>query len=237
MATSYPGAIDTLTNPTSTDYQDTVDHAAQHTNANDAIEAIQTELGADVAGPNTDVKTRLDNLRSGKWAPDQLAYVAMAYDPLLCTTQTALGANGTVYVTKLWVPVGTITNIVCVVGTAGATLTANQCYAALYNDSKAFVDKTANQATAWTSTGLKTMALGGGAYSNTTARYMYVVFWANGTTRPAFIRAPGGNAAINGALSAANARWASANTGITTTEPATLGTFTATAVPYWAALS
>lgn len=237
MATSYPGALDSLTNPTGTDYQDTVPHAAQHANANDAIEAIQAELGVDPAGPNTTVVERMDNMRSGNWPADALAYEAMNYDPLLCTTQTALGANGTVYVAKLWVPVGTITNIVLVVGTAGATLTANQCYAALYDDAKAFVDKTANQATAWTSTGLKTMALAGGAYSNTVARWMYVAVWANGTTRPAFSRAPGGNAAINGALSAANARWASANTGITTTEPATLGTFTATAVPYWYALS
>lgn len=236
MATSYPGAIDTLTNPTSTDYQDTVDHAAQHTNANDAIEAIETELGADVAGPYADVKTRLDNLRSGNWAADQLAYIAMNYDPLLCTTQTALGTNGTVYVQKLWVPVGTITNIVTVVGTAGATLTAGQCFAGLYDDSKASVRFTSDQSGTWNSTGLKTMALTS-TYSNTTARYMYVVLWANGTTRPAFTRAPGGNAAINGALSAANARWASADTGRTTTGPATLGAFTATANPYWIALS
>ena len=45
MATSYPSALDTLTNPISTDFQDTVDHAGQHTNANDAIEAIEAELG------------------------------------------------------------------------------------------------------------------------------------------------------------------------------------------------
>lgn len=45
MSTSYPGAIDTLTNPDGTDGLDNPSHADQHTNANDAIEAIQTTLG------------------------------------------------------------------------------------------------------------------------------------------------------------------------------------------------
>lgn len=62
MATSYPGALDTLTNPTGTDYQDTVDHAAQHANANDAIEAIQAELGTDPSGGAATVKDRLNTI-------------------------------------------------------------------------------------------------------------------------------------------------------------------------------
>ena len=45
MPTSFPGAIDTLANPTATDFLDLVDHAGQHGNANDAIEAIETKLG------------------------------------------------------------------------------------------------------------------------------------------------------------------------------------------------
>jgi hypothetical protein len=51
MATNYPGALDNLTNPTSTDTLDsaTVPHAGQHTDANDAIEAIETALGANLA--------------------------------------------------------------------------------------------------------------------------------------------------------------------------------------------
>jgi hypothetical protein len=51
MATNFPGALDNLTNPTSTDTLDsaTVPHAGQHTDANDAIEAIETALGANLA--------------------------------------------------------------------------------------------------------------------------------------------------------------------------------------------
>ena len=48
MTTSYPGAIDSFTNPTATDTLDsaTVPHAAQHDNINDAVLAIETALGA-----------------------------------------------------------------------------------------------------------------------------------------------------------------------------------------------
>lgn len=52
MATNYPDGLDSFVNPTNTDMLSsaTVPHAAQHTNANDAIEAIQAALGADPAG-------------------------------------------------------------------------------------------------------------------------------------------------------------------------------------------
>lgn len=56
---NYPGSIATLTNPAAGDYEDVVSHSAQHANANDEIEATQTELGTDVAGTYADLKTRL----------------------------------------------------------------------------------------------------------------------------------------------------------------------------------
>lgn len=43
MATNYPETIDSLNNPESTDSLS--GHAAQHANANDAIEALQTKVG------------------------------------------------------------------------------------------------------------------------------------------------------------------------------------------------
>jgi hypothetical protein len=51
MTTSYPSNIDNFTNPTATDTLDsvTVPHASQHTNINDAVEAIETALGANLA--------------------------------------------------------------------------------------------------------------------------------------------------------------------------------------------
>jgi len=61
MATNYPGALDSLTNPTATDTLDsvTVPHASQHTDINDAVEAIEGELGTNPKGSFATVKARL----------------------------------------------------------------------------------------------------------------------------------------------------------------------------------
>jgi|DEB0MinimDraft_6_1074348.scaffolds.fasta_scaffold143550_1 hypothetical protein len=45
MATNYPTSLDSFTNPTSSSTLNSPSHAAQHANANDAIEAIETKLG------------------------------------------------------------------------------------------------------------------------------------------------------------------------------------------------
>lgn len=47
----YPGALDSLINPAGTQTLDSPDHALQHTNANDAIEAAQVVVGT-TAGTN-----------------------------------------------------------------------------------------------------------------------------------------------------------------------------------------
>lgn len=60
MSTNFPTSIDVLTNPVAADPLDsaTVPHAAQHANINDAVEAIETQIGttavpvlARLAGP------------------------------------------------------------------------------------------------------------------------------------------------------------------------------------------
>lgn len=60
MPSVYPGALDALSNPTASDTMTAVQHAAQHAAANDAVEAIQGELGTDPAGAFPTVKARLD---------------------------------------------------------------------------------------------------------------------------------------------------------------------------------
>jgi hypothetical protein len=61
MATNYPASLDILINPTATDTLNstTVPHHLQHTNANDAIEALQTTLGVNPAGSHLTVKDRI----------------------------------------------------------------------------------------------------------------------------------------------------------------------------------
>jgi hypothetical protein len=56
MATNFPTSLDSLTNPQGTDSVAAVSHAAQHANANDAIEALEAKVGAN----NSTVTTSLD---------------------------------------------------------------------------------------------------------------------------------------------------------------------------------
>jgi len=56
MAITFPTSLDSLTNPQGTDSVQAVSHAAQHADANDAIEALEAKVGAD----NSSVTTSLD---------------------------------------------------------------------------------------------------------------------------------------------------------------------------------
>lgn len=45
MASSYPGAVDSITNPATTDPMNDPSHAGEHDSVNDGLEAVQTTLG------------------------------------------------------------------------------------------------------------------------------------------------------------------------------------------------
>jgi len=59
---AYPNSLDALTNPTSGDQLSNPPHATQHADANNAIEAIEAELGTLPKGGSASVKDRLDTL-------------------------------------------------------------------------------------------------------------------------------------------------------------------------------
>lgn len=64
MATNFPSSLDSLTNPTSTDTTTAVDHAAQHANANDAIEALQAKVGVNSSAVTTSHDYKLSEVTS-----------------------------------------------------------------------------------------------------------------------------------------------------------------------------
>ena len=66
MPTNYPNSLDNFTNPTADNFLNsaTVPHHLQHANANDAIEAIENELGISPSGPFATVSDRLDDIES-----------------------------------------------------------------------------------------------------------------------------------------------------------------------------
>lgn len=138
---------------------------------------------------------------------------------------------------KLAAP-ASVTNIVMYVTVAGATLTANRNFAALFRPSGTLVAQTADQSTAWTTTTTKTMALAGGPFTLAAGTYR-VGFWYTGTTAPTFLRASafGSSQLSNLGLSTPNLRAGFADTGLTTTAPATMGAQTGDSTLWWAALS
>lgn len=64
MPTGYPGSIDSWSNPGPTTKQNAsgLEHDVLHSNANDAIEAIEGELGTTPSGDYATVKARLDDI-------------------------------------------------------------------------------------------------------------------------------------------------------------------------------
>jgi hypothetical protein len=55
MASNFPSSLDTFTNPSSSDAMDSVSvpHATQHSDLNDAVEALQAKVGADSSAVTT----------------------------------------------------------------------------------------------------------------------------------------------------------------------------------------
>lgn len=64
MTTVFPGSLDALTNPTASDDTSTVDHAAQHANANDAIEALEAKVGVNSSAVTSSLDYKVSNAAS-----------------------------------------------------------------------------------------------------------------------------------------------------------------------------
>lgn len=166
-------------------------------------------------------------------------YLAENYPFHIGINNTVLPTAGLLQLSKIRLPVGaSVTNVILSVITAGGTLTAGQCFAALYTGAGVRVGVTADQAVAWASAGVKAMALASGPFACAAGDY-YVAAWFNGTTGPALMRSSGqGSGFINNGFATPNFLWATADTGLTTTAPANLATpQTGTGSAYWCALS
>lgn len=170
------------------------------------------------------------------WTPGDHNLKAWTQDLASMGSVNSLGAAGVLQLARLHVATATnITNIILYCATAGVTLTAGQCFAALYTAAGARVDVTADQAANWQSTGIRTMPLAGGPAAVAAGDY-YVGWWSNGTTQPAFLRGVA-TALANVGLASPNLRFATADTGLTTTAPANFGAQTSASNAWWAALS
>ncbi|MFN0088661.1 MAG: hypothetical protein ACKVWR_00105 [Acidimicrobiales bacterium] len=180
-----------------------------------------------------DARTLNDNVSAP--VPGDQALLAWAYDPAAAVNSLA-GTSGTLYVVRMRLAeAATISSIVAYVGTAGATLTAAQNLAGLYDAAGVRLGVTADQSSAWTSTGTKVMALT--APVEVPAGVYWAALLAVGTTTPAFTRSAGSASASVG-QTAAPYRFSIAGTG-QTSMPATItpGSVTAAPVAYWVGLA
>lgn len=177
-------------------------------------------------------------LATAEFQPADDGLITWAYDPAVANNSTAMPTGGVLNLVKVHIPYATtITNIVMGLTNVGVTLTAGQCFAALFTTAGTWVRSTADLAATWAGVaGTKTTAL--------TTPYVasagdhYVGFWYNGTTGPTFARSSGVQAGLyNIGLSTPNLRFSTADTGLTTTAPGTFGAQTASATTYWVGLS
>lgn len=161
------------------------------------------------------------------------------FDPTGVQAATVLSTAGVSHIVRIRVTGTLITNILIHMTVGGSTLTAGQCFAELFTDAGTRLASTADQATAWTSAGMKTMPLVT-PQAVTSGAWYKVRFWFNGTTGPTLSRGINSSSAIlNAGLSTPNFRFSTADTGLTTAALAvtTIGTQTGTATGWWVGLS
>lgn len=248
MATVYPGAIDNFPLPAPTDLVENVnpdlDHNTQHANANLAIKAIETELGVTVAPAAGSVRDRLATLEAasgggtpGVWTPADQGFLAWAFDPAnIDGDRSYTPVNGTLIVVGLKLAAGTVTNV-----HFDQTNTANTCtsaWACLFNSAGTLMaqNSSSQHAAINAGSGLKTFALS--TPQAVSAGKHYIGFWLSSTSNPSVAcGSPLFTAEHNMNLSTANLRFASANTALTSTAPASVGTKTGIGRAVWAAVS
>ncbi|WP_369042235.1 hypothetical protein [Streptomyces sp. Midd1] len=144
----------------------------------DGTGKVPTAQVPDLSGTYTTVSSY-----GGIWTPSDHGFLSWTFDPATCSTTGTTLAVGYIYLVQVILrSAATINKIAIVIGTAGATLTASQCFAGLYTAAGTRAALTADMSTTWNSAGFKAMSLTA-SYSAAAGRY-YAAFVMNGTTSP-----------------------------------------------------
>lgn len=99
MSTNFPTALDTLTNPTPTDYLNSPSHAGQHSTANDILEALEAKLGIDSSAVTTSHDYKLSEVTGTDKAVGKSATQTLTNKAFDNTSPTAFNPVGEV---KAW---------------------------------------------------------------------------------------------------------------------------------------
>jgi hypothetical protein len=128
----------------------------------------------------------------GLFTPADLGILAWNYPSLWAAINSSALVSGTIYLAQI--PLSgasiTITNLIIGVYAAGSTLTASECWGGVYDNNGNEIGQTAQQATNWQSTGVKTMALASGPFTGTWPT-VWAAIVSNGTTNPQLCRVAG----------------------------------------------
>lgn len=95
MAINYPTSLDTLTNPTSGQGLNSPSHAAQHSNANDAIEALEAKVGANSSAVTTSHDYKLSAVTGSDKALTSGTSTQSVTNLTLVTPTLSLGSDAT----------------------------------------------------------------------------------------------------------------------------------------------
>ncbi len=189
------------------------------------------------SGPSTGILINLENLYQVD-TPLRHAYVEWNYDPVIGGSGTAATTN-TIFLMKISAQTGgTVSNVVMTItSAAGVSLTSGQNFVALYDSTGVQIGVSADQSSAWTSSGLKSMALGSPVTIRGGSNY-YVALLSNGSTTPSFMRSGTNLTAPNANQSNTLQRFSTNGTGTSLPGSITLSNNTSTgAATYWVALS
>lgn len=168
--------------------------------------------------------------------------IAWSYDVAQAVnTATTSVSTGVLSLIKIRTSVPrTISSVLIYIATAGAGLTAGQCFAGLYKADGTLIATTADQATAWQSTGTKTMALtavSGQSLTLLPPGNYYIALLAVGTTMPTLIRSSG-QPALNVGLAAGAYRYCTYGSALTALPTAlTMANQVSGSIATWAAVA
>ena len=175
---------------------------------------------------------------AGQLGPADHGLIAWNFTPynIRATDKTAM-TTATLYVAKIPVPrAAVISKIGYYVAQASAVPTAGQCFAGLFGPTGTLLGATADQSANFGTLGSYLPSLI--SPRPVSAGYVYAGFFYNGTgTALALGVGDATSPVLNFGLTNATSLWATANTGLTTAMPASLGTLTSVSDGIWACVA
>ena len=193
--------------------------------------------GAPTAPLHAATKDYADRQAAWQWYPSDHGLLTWTFDPLFTDSAAGVqpGGNGWLFQMAVKLPVSAlVSGVAHGVRTAGATLTSGQNLVGLFDSNNTRVGVSSDQTTAWASTGFKQAALT--AAVTLPAGVYYVLFLANGTTRPTWTSGRADDAAANYGRTAINWRTACNTTAAATAMPTARPTPNANSTPIWCGL-